>query len=81
MKKSRKKNMLLSIFIMRKQIIFLLLLFLLLFIPTINTSTKSYSSKIIKFKIKGDITISDSTNDTILENKRRDKEEYRYRMY
>ena len=69
MKKSRKKNMLLSIFIMRKQIIFLLLSFLLLFIPTINTSTKSYSSKIIKFKIKGDITISDSTNNTILENK------------
>ena len=69
MKKPRKKNKLLSIFIMRKQIIFLFLSFLLLFIPAINTSEKGYSSKIIKFKIKGDITISDSTKDTILENK------------
>ena len=69
MKKPRKRNKHLSVFIMEKQIIFLLLAFLLFLKPTTNSSTNDNSTKIIKFKIQGDITISNSINNTIIENK------------
>ena len=69
MKKSRKKYKLLkSIFFTKKQIIFSFLTFLLLFIPTLNITTKEKSSKIIKFTINGDITILDSINNNIIQN-------------
>ena len=66
MKKVKKKNKLKNFFyINEKQIIFSIIIIILLFINKINSSNTGNNSKIIKFKLDGEIIIS---NKNIIEN-------------
>ena len=66
MKKVKKKNKLKNFFfINEKQIIFSIIIIILLFINKINSSNTGNNSEIIKFKIDGEIIIS---NKNIIEN-------------
>ena len=52
----------------QKQIIFTILIILFLFIKNINSSDNECNQKIIKFKINGEIIITDSMGNNVIEN-------------
>ena len=71
MKKGTKfKESIKLLYITQKQIIFSILIILFLFITNINSnsSDSEINQKIIKFKINGDILITDSKGNIIVEN-------------
>ena len=67
MEKLKKKKLKTIFFITKKQFLFAIFLIKIIFFTFINSSNIENSSKILKFKINGDITISDNKDNNIIE--------------
>ena len=67
MEKLKKKKLKTIFFITKKQFLFSIFLIKIIFFTFINSSNIENSSKILKFKINGDITISDNKDNNIIE--------------
>ena len=68
MRNSYNMNRVKNSFITLKRFIFITLIIIIIFPININSTSNSNSHKVIKFKLNGDIIISDTENNNIIEN-------------